>query len=261
MADTLTLPDKLIDIHNHLAADDPVGNRIVGLMDARNVEMTLIMGTNRSNNADVLRAVEAHPDRLAGGVYIDPREGQAAIEQLVRYHGQGVHLVKLFPNRGYFPDEDRFLPVFDRIAGLGMGVLSHCGWLLPSMGVTAAYYSQPGRFEKLARTYGDTVFIMAHMGGIDGFLQTIMLATRAPNVYTDCSPGQGVWVLECAAEMAASIPADKIMWGMDCYYDEAFFDRQRLGLQKAGFASHAQEVYYSNARGLLQKIGALPPAR
>jgi len=261
MPDELTLPPKLIDIHNHVAADDADAARLLGIMDAANVATTLVMGTSGASNERMLRAVAKHPDRLVGGAYIDPRQGAAAIEQVRHYRAEGICLVKLFPNYGYYPDDDAYRGVFDVIAELGMGVLSHCGWLAPHMGVTAAYYSHPGRFEKVIRSYPETPFIMAHMGGIAGFLESVMLTTRTPNTYVDCSPGQGVWVLECTGHIAASIPPAKLMWGADCYDYTDMLARQRKALAERGFAPHAEAIFYSNARGVLEKIGALPAGR
>lgn len=257
MVQKLTLPPRLIDIHNHVAADDPLGERLIGLMDANNVEMTLVMGATGPGNAAMLAAVKAHGDRLVGGAYIDPRGGSAAIDQIARYHDEGICLIKLFPNLGYYPDDGRFVPFFDRIADLGMGVLSHCGWLTPTMGITAAYYSHPGRFEKVIRTYPETVFIMAHMGGIAGLLETVMLTTRTPNTYTDCSPGQGVWAIEHTGAIAGSVPADKMLWGVDCYHPEGLLDRQRAALEKLGYGPAAEKIFYSTARSIFEKIGAV----
>ena len=253
----MRLPSGIIDIHNHLSAKDQDAKQILGLMDKMDIEKTLVMGTSKGGNEKMLAAVELHPDRLVGGAYVDPREGAAAIDRVAQYYEQGIRLIKLFPNLGYFPDDGQFIPFFGKIAELGMGVLSHCGWLTPSMNVTAAYYSHPGRFEKVARQYPEMPMIMAHMGGIAGFLETVMLTTRTPNVYTDCSPGQGVWVLECAPEIAGSIPVDRIMWGADCYYDQVWFDRQKDALARCGFADNFQKVYRDNALGILKQIGAV----
>ncbi len=260
MAGLPTLPGKIIDAHNHLADHDPDGSKLIDIMDAHNVEMTLIMGTLGRRNGLIVEAVRKHPGRFIGGVYIDPRQGSAAIDEVRHYHGEGIHLVKLFPNFGYYPDEDRFRPLFDVVAELGMGVLSHCGWLTPSMGVSAAYYSRPGRFEKLIRTYPDTVFIFAHMGGMDGFLESRMLISRAPNAFADTAPGQGLWVLEDGGSIAASTPTDKIMWGADMYYDRRIIDKYLAAFGKQGFTEQLEKIFYSNARGVFEKIGALPPA-
>ena len=98
-------------------------------MDAANIEMTLIMATMHCSNDTMLAACRRHPGRLVGGVYADPREGTNGIETVRRYHAQGVRIVKLFPNIGYFPDDPALHGFFDAVADLGMLVLSHCGWL------------------------------------------------------------------------------------------------------------------------------------
>jgi predicted TIM-barrel fold metal-dependent hydrolase len=257
MSEATALPEKLIDIHNHVAIDDPGAERLLAGMDAANIEATLVMGTARRSNEDMLLAVREHPGRLVGGAYVDPREGPAAIDKLAHFHDEGIRVVKLFPNLGYYPDDESFRPFFDAVAERGMAVLSHCGWLAASMGVTASYYSRPERFEKPIRTYPETIFILAHMGGIAGFLEAAMLTTRTPNTYVDCSPGQGVWVLETGGKMAGSIPADRLMWGLDSYDVGNWLPRQRAALETLGFGPHLEKIFYTNARSLLERIGAL----
>ena len=254
------LPEKLIDVHNHGRADSD-GSDLVELMDAHNIERAVILGTSYEGgncNANILRAVRAHPDRLVGGVFADPRDGQKAIDEIRRYHDEGFRIVKLFPNHGYYPDDEALRGFFDAVAELGMAVLSHCGWLAPKAGADyASYYSHPGRFEKLIRIYPDTIFIMAHMGGIAGFLETVMLTTRTPNTYVDCSPGQGLWALEAAGPIIATVPPGKLMWGCDSYDFEGLLPRYHRALQAIGFGPHFQKIFYDNARGILEKIGAI----
>ena len=259
MSETTPLPEKLIDIHKHVPRDDPGGSKLVELLDTLNVEVAVVLGTPLSPNEEMLHAVRTHPDRLVGGVYLDPREGDPAISTLREYHAEGIRIVKLFPNLGYYPDDEAHREFFDAVAEHGMAVLSHCGWLLPKMGVSAAYYSHPGRFEKLLRTYPDTPFIFAHMGGIAGFLEAIMLTTRTPNAYVDCSPGQGVWVLETGGKMVGSIPPERLMWGLDGCPPETWLPRQRAALEELGFAEHFEKIFHSNGRGLLERIGAIRP--
>ncbi len=250
------LPERIIDIHNHL---EPSGDpeALISLMDESNIETTLVMGMFECPNEHILAAIRAHPTRFVGGVWADPREGLAAIDLVRKYNDGGCRIVKLFPNVGYYPDDETFRPFFDVVAELGMAVLSHCGWLMLQGGVTAAYYSQPGRFEKLVRTYTETPFIFAHMGGISGFLEAIMLATRAPNVYVDTSPGQGAWVLTAVGQMVATIPAAKILWGADSYNQAEWLPHNAAALTAIGFGDDFEKIFYSNARDLLVKIGAL----
>lgn len=251
------LPPAIIDIHNHVAKDDPGGDKLIALMDSLNISHTVVLGNCKGVNQHAVQAIEKHPDRFIGGVCVDPRDGDSAIDLVKAHHAQGWRIVKLFPNMGYFPDDEALRPFFDMVAELKMGVLSHCGWLDPRAGVSAAYYSNPGRFEKLVRTYTQTPFIFAHMGGIDGFLQAIMLTTRTPNAYVDCSPGQGAWVLTHAGQMVASIPPHKLMWGADSYCHQDWLNHNHAALDKIGFGPHLAKIFHDNAMGLLRSLGAM----
>ena len=183
MSENFSLPSKLIDIHNHVRMDpigstadaDPGGDKLIANMDGLNVERTLIMGVTYGHNQSTLAAVKKHPQRFVGGVFADPRNGRRAIDEVRKYHAEGFRFVKLFPNFGYYPDDEQFRPFFEAAAQLKMAVLSHCGYLYPGPG-TAAYYSNPGRFEKLMRAYPDMPFIMATW------------AASTPSCRLSCSP-------------------------------------------------------------------------
>ena len=254
------LPETIFDAHNHPRKESD-GSEIIELMDAHHIERNVILGTpsaGTTSNARVLEWVRKYPGRFVGGVFADPREGDAAIEEIRRYNGEGLKIVKLFPNYGYFPDDPAVRPFFEAVAELKMAVLSHCGWLAPKPGSeTAAYYSHPGRFEKLVRVFPETIFIMAHMGGIAGFLETVMLTTRTPNTFVDCSPGQGLWALEAAGPMVATVPPDRLLWGCDSYNYEGLIPRYKAALEAIGFGPHFQAIWHDNADGLFRKIGAI----
>lgn len=264
MAMRYRLPERRIDVHNHLWDDDD-GSRLIERMDEASIDVTLILGSPRTGekgNRALVKACHRCGDRLVGGCYYDPREGGKAVQALKHYHAEGMRVVKLFPNLGYFPDDETLRPFFDTVAELGMAVLSHCGWLggsgeSMSRQEWAAYYSHPGRFEKIIRIYGDTVFIMAHMGGIAGFLETVMLTTRTPNTYADCSPGQGLWVVENCGKIAGSVPAGKLMFGVDGSAQKERLPRYHKALVKLGYGPHLEEIFYGNARGILERLGLL----
>jgi len=250
------MPKRTIDIHNHLQPDDD-GTRLVRLMDEANVERCVILGTPWSANERVLAAVRKFGDRLIGGVYVDPREKKKAVDCIRRYHAEGFRIVKLFPNLGYYPDDEAVRPFFERVAELGMAVLSHCGYLTTKETEVASYYSHPGRFEKLVRTFRDTIFILAHMGGNAGFLEAVLLADRMPNMYVDCSPGQGLWVLQRAGALGRGIPPGKLVWGADCYELAKLLRIYRATLVKHTYGPHLGKIFHDNAQGILEKIGAI----
>lgn len=267
MSESYSLPERLIDIHNHLYAEDDVSGFLES-MDACNIETTLVMGVPVEDyelrNKAIVKVCQAHPDRLVGGPYYDPLQGKKAIDALKHYHAEGMRVVKLFPNLGYYPDDEKLRPFWDAVAELKMGVLSHCGWLaLGNLGrgishePWASYYSCPGRFEKVVRLYPDTIFIMAHMGGITGLLESVMLTTRTANTYVDCSPGQGLWALEAGGSITASIPPEKLMWGADSHNQAGLIPRYKKALENLGYGPHLEKIFYSNARGILAKMGGV----
>lgn len=268
MSDSIKMPEKIIDCHNHLNPveghddldKDMTVERMIETQDAAGVEMTLVLGLPDQSNDRVVSAVQKYPGRFVGGPYVDPRDSDA-VDQVANYHAEGMKIIKLFPNLGYYPDDDQFLGFFERIAELNMAVLSHCGWLWHTFGITAAYYSHPGRFEKLVRRFSETPFIFAHMGGIAGFLEGIMLTTRTPNAYVDCSPGQGTWALKYAAAMTKSTPPDKLLFGADSWDVAGVRDRAGKLMADIGFGEHFDKIYYSNTRGIFEKIGAVAPAK
>ena len=138
MAKKFPMPKPIFDAHNHLRADDRDGSMMIESQDRFGIETTVVMGLPfdgeriiRKVNEQVIRAQQKYPGRLVGGVYCDPRSVKKAIATAKHGHAEGLRLVKLFPNMGYFPDDDKVRPFFDKVAELKMGVLSHCGWLWP----------------------------------------------------------------------------------------------------------------------------------
>jgi len=265
MAKQYRLPKRLIDIHNHLHGDDD-GSAMLQRMDAAGIEVTLIMGSplrGEEGNRLLVKACRRWPDRYVGGAYYDPREGKTTIRRLKHYNAEGLRIVKLFPNLGYFPDDDALRPFWQTVAELRMGVLSHCGWLGGSGAQMrrdrwAAYYSHPGRFEKVIRACPDTPFIMAHFGGIAGVLESVMLATRTPNTFIDCSPGQGLWAIEACGAIAGSVPPHKLMWGSDVPNPGDALSRYRTALVRLKYGPHLPAIFFDNAAGLLDTLGVLP---
>ena len=129
MAKAFKLPKTIIDAHNHLWGGDD-GTKMLARMDELGIEKTVIMGAPgdfRFLNDGVVKACRRFPKRFIGGAYYDPREGKKAIAALKRYAGEGLRIVKLFPNLGYFPDDPKYGAFFDQVADLKMGVLSHNG--------------------------------------------------------------------------------------------------------------------------------------
>ncbi|MHC4713398.1 MAG: amidohydrolase family protein [Planctomycetota bacterium] len=259
------IPARMIDVHTHPGYPPDEAGRIIEFMDDHNLEKIVALGSaSRPDvNECILRLRAIAPDRVIGGPYLDPRE-KSALDEIERFHDAGCRIAKLFPNLGYYPDDPRYLPFFERLAELGWGVLSHCGWL-GSKGVSSTKYARPGRFEELFRRFPDTLFIMAHMGGIDGFLEGIMYTTRTPNVYLDTTPGQSYWVVEHAAEMVRGMPPERLLLGTDGIepvtddWDcSKQYDQIAAAIEKLGWGGHLDDIFYNNAALVIAEYGLLP---
>lgn len=260
------MPEKLIDFHTHpgFAADEVA--RVIGFMDDHGVEKAVALGSTKTAeyNDRIIALRKLAPERIIGGPCIDPREPKA-VDELLRCHDAGCRILKLFPNIGFYPDDEEFLPFFERVAELGWGVLSHCGWLGLKGIISATKYARPSRFETLFRRFPETLFVMAHMGGIDGYLEGIMYTTRTPNVYLDTTPGQSYWVFEHAGECVRGMPVERLLLGSDGIQpvsDEWDCSRQyneiAAAIETLGWGEHVEDIFYNNAASVIEKYKLLP---
>lgn len=258
------LPEKMIDMHTHPGYPADELDKILAYMDARGIEKIVALGSSqgREYNDRVVKLREMAPGRIIGGPCVDPRDGDA-LDELRRCRDAGCRILKLFPNLGYYPDEAEHLGFFEKAFEMGYGVLSHCGWL-GSDKISSTKYARPGRFEELFRRFPDTLFIMAHMGGIDGFLEGIMYTTRTPNVYLDTTPGMSHWVFKHAGEMVRGMPVERLLMGTDGITppSEDWDCSKQYGLiagelENLGWGGHLEDIYYNNAARVIEKYALL----
>ncbi|MFO8007952.1 MAG: amidohydrolase family protein [Candidatus Brocadiia bacterium] len=115
------------------------------------------------HNRAVHEAQQAHPDRIIGFGWANPRLGvREAIEETRRcLEDYGFPGVKLNGAQdGYFIDDERLsLPVIKRIAEAGAVLAFH-------VGADAPEKTHPFRVAKIAARFPDTPILMAHMGGV-----------------------------------------------------------------------------------------------
>ena len=214
-----------IDFHLHYLVSAPhfLDERL-RLMDEAQVAWSVLhplphlsfTGAICGDNADVLRAVNAHPRRFVGSIYLDPRE-RDCLETLERYAGEGFRCVKMWPPIGFYPDTPRFAKVFERIQELGLPILFHAG--LTNIGRQYdSKYADPIRVEGLVRRYPETKHILAHWGGLGTFQTAWAMMKANRNVYLDASTPDWSWPgVELYRLYSALTPIDfgRVVWGTD----------------------------------------------
>lgn len=214
------------------------------------------------------------PDRLAGLIGIHPPDVEESLRRIKVYGDlKGFVGVKLMPTVGYYPDEERFRPIFDEIHRRKWIVMSHCGWC--SKGVKpldlpqSTRFTDPYHFEPLARIYPDTDFILAHAGGRTFFPRAWELTHYHDNVYIDTCPGQGTWALKHGGDWLSVLNWKNVLFGTDIALGAPDavpgqdsvprFQNVRRVLEETlidkGFGDKVPAILHDNAARLLRKRG------
>jgi predicted TIM-barrel fold metal-dependent hydrolase len=269
----------LVDFHYHCADNPSAVDELLRDMDASGVARTLLMGgpadawwdfkqCGFAPNARVAEAVRAHPDRLLGNVYLDPRD-PAGRDTLRRHLDLGFRAVKLFPPAGYDPGDERFFDLYADIEAAGVPVLAHSGQtnirLVPRRPgervATDSRCGHPLNFDRIARLFPKVTWVLAHMG-YPHYLEAWSVAQANANVFLDIS-GSGPWtegipLVFNAVGGRQFIPIDfaRVLWGSDnCLPQAEHLARSTVYLRQLGASSAEREMVFGGTAARLLGIG------
>ncbi len=197
----------IIDVHHHLVSESGYVDSLLRQMDALGIERTglIAMGPlfetlfvtsehtcGPLDETDVLRAVEAHPDRFFGYVYVRP--GSDGREKVRRWGEHGFRGVKLHIPKENYGHYD-YLPIYEAARNLHMPCLFHTGlFYIPSMKGerVSAERTRPIHVEAIVNELPDLKVILAHMGGVWAE-EACGMARIYENVYADMSGRLDGW--------------------------------------------------------------------
>ena len=214
---------KVIDIHVHYHAgkdgEPNIGNeKYLKAMDKFDVEAALLLSVSYEDNESIARVIKMHPDRFFGAGFIDLREpGFKNIERVKKYVEYGFKFIKMFPNYGFDPNDEKHEQFWQAVEDNGLGCMAHCGWLNPRKDKTAVscLTATPYHFEIPARRHPGVNFIFAHFGGAAAYLETVVLISRLKNTFGDVTPGWGKWVFEQRMPGLTGLDFTHVMYGTD----------------------------------------------
>jgi uncharacterized protein len=242
---------KKIDAHSHIgdfggwAGVSIDADALIKQMDEYEVEMTVLCGTNASDNEDVALALKKYPDRFLPIVFSNPLEGEKCIDKIYHYVKKEKFLgIKLHPlQNSYVADAEILDPVMHTAEDLNIPVFIHCGH---------PPFSLPWSIGLLAERFPNVKVIMIHMGHghgvyIDGSLK---MAKRYPNIYLEMSGmPMGCKIMEAYN----TIGKDRIMFGIDAPFHHPTVEIQKVltsGLDEQGL----NDVFYNNVAKLMNLI-------
>lgn len=208
--------DKLIDSHVHMgktsSGENLTVDQLLESMDKYNIEysgLSILNGIETGPlNDKVMSACDAHPDRIVGLCYLNPRDPNA-IEELKRCMDHpGMRGVKFHSwKHGYYPDNNMALDkIIDEIAKYDVPILTHTG--TPSLAL-------PQQWAQVAKRHSNVKFIFAHIGYLDYGYGCVECAKELPNVWVDTCGQVEIQVIEKALK---DLGPDRIIWGTDWPY-------------------------------------------
>lgn len=173
--------------------DIPVRSDTAAIIDAiEPIDRAIIFAVNypeaigvASSDATTAAAVRAHPDKLTGFAYVDPRRPDA-LERLRHAHRElGLKGVKYGPIYNGVPlDDPRLDPIYAYCVANDLPLTMHMGTTYTR--VFAAELGHPLTVEGVALRYPDLKLVMAHMGH-PWFEDCIAVVRKQPNVYAEIS--------------------------------------------------------------------------
>ena len=189
---------RKIDAHNHLlgAASNP--EVLLRAADQFDIELTVIsipvLGNAtpkefRANNQRVLKAIRAHPDRLLGQCFVDPRYRQESLAEIDRCLDLGmIGVGELYTSAKI--SEPVFFPIIEkcieRRVPLTMHARADVGLLRPGVPTSAPPSSStPDDMVMAARRYPEAMLIEGHLGGGGDWEYACKVLAAVANVYLE----------------------------------------------------------------------------
>ncbi|MDD2671823.1 MAG: amidohydrolase family protein [Syntrophales bacterium] len=215
-------------------------------------------GLPRLSNEYVARLAAKYPDTFIGFGSVDPWKGQIAVkeaEHAVRDLGlRGIKFQQA--SQAFFPDDRRFYPLWETIAGLGVPVLFHTGTTGYGAGVPGGdgirlKYTRPiPHLDDLAADMPGLTIICAHPSW-PWQDEMLAVAMHKANVYIDLSGWSPKYFPPLLVQYANSFLQDKCLFGSDHPYIKP--DRWLSDFDKLPLKPEVKEkILLGNAKRLLK---------
>ncbi len=173
-------------------------------------------------NDYIAELVQRYPNQFAGFASVDPWKGRAAIKEVERCATElGLRGLKFHPQQqAFYPNDERFYPLWEVAQGLGLVVLFHTGTTgvgvgRPGGGGIKLKYARPIPYiDDVAADFPELTIIMAHPSFPWQEEQLAMLVHK-PNVYMDLSGWSPKYFSPLLVQYAKTLVQDKVMFGSD----------------------------------------------
>jgi predicted TIM-barrel fold metal-dependent hydrolase len=172
------------------------------------------------SNDVIAQAVREHPDTFIGFGSVDPHMGKWAVNEVHRIAELGLRGLKFQPIvQGFFPDDERFYPIYAAARELGLAVLFHTGTTGIGAGAPGGMglklkYGRPIHLDDVAADFPDLTIIAAHPGA-PWTEELLAVAVHKANVYVDMSGWAPKYFPTPFVHDARTRLQDKMLFGTD----------------------------------------------
>lgn len=140
----------------------------------------------RESNDAVLAAMKRYPQRIGGYCFVQPGNGQAALDEIDRCIDAGMVGIKLYHQFKY--DDPVMFPVAEKCIQRRIPFLGHSAYLTdPRTAALQPKTSNALNFCALSRRYPELMLILGHINGGGDWEWAIKALRDCPNVYLDTS--------------------------------------------------------------------------
>ncbi len=222
------------------------------------IDFETASGSKPIPNDYIAELVERYPKQFIGFGSVDPWKGRMAVKEVERC---AVDLklrgLKFHPQQqAFFPNDQRFYPLWEVAQGLGLVALFHTGTTgvgvgRPGGGGIKLKYARPIPYiDDIAADFPELTIIMAHPSFPWQDEQLAMLVHK-PNVYMDLSGWSPKYFSPLLVQYAKKLVQDKVMFGSD--YPVISPERWLNDFEALGFDDAVrQKILIENAKRVLK---------
>ena len=185
------------------------------------VDATTAMKHAALSSEEIADTVAQFDDTLLAFGSVDPLQGDAAIERAIKLVADhGVRGFKFHPGmQGFYPNDERFYPLFEEIDKLQVPILSHTGQTgigagMPGGAGIKLRSCNPMYLDDLAADFPNLQIIMAHPS-VPWQAEAISIATHKANTYIDLSGWSPKYFAPELVRATNGMLRDKVLFGTD----------------------------------------------
>lgn len=225
---------------------------MVAVMDANGVERAILTLRLGDIDRETLAFGEAHPNRFAYSVMVDPRTGMRALRQLEGLvGGQPIKLARVIPCLLDAPPSDRiYYPLYAKCIELGLPISINTGIPGPLL---PARYQDPMHLDEVCLFFPELVVIMAN--GADPWWDVaIRLMLKFKNLYLKTSAFAPKYLPPSLLQFMNTRGQHKVMFGTDFPFltpDRCIAEARALDLREGVL----DKYLYENAARVLYREG------